>query len=141
MLLREELFLTRTQRGLYVCCLIPSLGTMCAFPRTCCKARRDPSCTIPRPSHYQPPKTCVCHHKPMVELLPIPCPQHPVSTGVWCCAGPGFTDSFRLDLPFPAFPTSQPFCGSFALHKVFFSGAMPDTSLVLGALPAAASMD
>lgn len=56
MLVQEGLILTRTQRGLYSCCLIPSLETVYAFPCPHCEAGGTPVVPFPSPARISPPR-------------------------------------------------------------------------------------
>lgn len=91
------------------------------FPVPAARPEGTPVVPFPSPATISLLKL-VCHHKPMVELLPMPCPQHPVSTRIWCCAGTGFTDSFPYACQFQ--PFLLPSHSVAALHciRLFFWG-------------------
>lgn len=122
----------------------PVWGPCAPFPVPSARPGGSPVVPFPSPANISLLKP-VCHHKPQCwSCFPsqsMPTASHELGDLVPCWVWLQTPNSFPLALPFPAFPTSQPFRGSFALHKGFFSGAVPDTSLVLVALPAAASTD
>lgn len=90
----------RTQQRLYLCSLIPGLGTMYGFPCPHREAKGTPVVPFPSPTRTDLPNWVSVTITPVTELIPLPCLQHPKGTGVWCCTGTGFTDCFPLDPPF-----------------------------------------